>query len=153
MLRLNRLTDYAVVVMTHMARRPDRVSTAPRISQDIGMPLPTVSKLLNALARGGLLTSHRGAAGGYSLADRAENISVAGIIQAMEGPIALTACVAGSDDRCDVEALCPIRGNWNRVNQAIHRALDGVSLADMAAAPFAFPPPVQKETAAALEKA
>ena len=66
----------------------------------------------------------------------------------MEGPIALTACVAGSDDRCDVEALCPIRGNWNRVNQAIHRALDGVSLADMAAAPFAFPPPVRTEATA-----
>ena len=151
MFRLNRLTDYAVVVMTQMAQHPDRVSTAPQISQDIGVPLPTVSKLLNALARGGLLISHRGAAGGYTLANSADEISVAGIIQALEGPIALTACVTGSDDHCDVEALCPMRGNWNRVNQAIHQALDGVTLADMVPAPFEFPPAAAAESATATE--
>jgi FeS assembly SUF system regulator len=133
MFRLNRLTDYAVVVMTWMTYRPDAVHTAPQIATDTGIPLPTVAKLLNALARESLVLSHRGAAGGYTLGRRADEVSVAEIIQAMEGPIALTACVEGSAHHCDVECLCPMRGNWNQVNQAIYHALSEVTLADMAA--------------------
>ena len=95
MFKLNRLTDYAVVVMSQMAHQPGRVWTAPQIAQDTGVPLPTVAKLLNSLAHGDLITSHRGAAGGYSLHRQADAITVADIIQAMEGPIALTACVEG----------------------------------------------------------
>ena len=149
MLRLNRLTDYAVVVMTQMAQRPDRVTTAPQIAQDIGPPLPTVAKLLNALARDGLITSHRGAAGGYTLSGEAANITVAAIIQTLEGPISLTACVDGSDDHCDVESLCPMRGNWNKVNQAIREALEQVTLADMSLACCEFLPPTETEAKAA----
>ena len=133
MFRLNRLTDYAVVVMTQMTQRPDSVHTAPQIASDTGIPLPTVAKLLNALARESLVLSHRGAAGGYTLSRSAEDISVAEIIQAMEGPIALTACVEGSGSHCEVECLCPMAGNWNRVNQAIYDALSQVTLADMGA--------------------
>ncbi len=132
MFRLNRLTDYAVVVMTRMTDRPDDVHTAPQIATDTGIPLPTVAKLLNALARESLVLSHRGAAGGYTLGRPAEEVSVAEIIQAMEGPIALTACVEGSGHHCEVECLCPMRGNWDQVNQAIHDALSAVTLADMA---------------------
>ena len=132
MLRLNRLTDYAVVVMTQMTHARDQVRTAPLIAQSTGVPLPTVSKLLNALARGGLVNSLRGAAGGYTLARPPGEISVATIIQALEGPISLTACVHGSDDHCDVESLCPMRGNWDKVNLAIRTALETLSLADMA---------------------
>lgn len=131
MFRLNRLTDYAVVVMSQMAQRGKEVSTAPQIAQGSGVPLPTVSKLLNALARGDLVTSHRGASGGYSLSRPADRVTVAEIIQALEGPIALTACVDGSEVRCDVASLCPMCGNWEKVNQAIRRALDEVTLADM----------------------
>lgn len=131
MFRLNRLTDYAVVVMTQMAQRDKRVSTAPQIAQNTGVPLPTVSKLLNALAHSDLITSHRGASGGYSLSRAPESVTVAEIIEALEGPIALTACVDGSDAQCDVAALCPMCGNWDKVNQAIRGALEGVSLADM----------------------
>ena len=138
MFRLNRLTDYAVVVMTQMDHDPESVRTAPQIAQDTGVPLPTVAKLLNALARESLVTSHRGAAGGYALARGAEDINVAEIIQALEGPIALTACVNGSGNQCDVETLCPMRGNWERVNQAIREALSQVSLADMAIPSLAF---------------
>ncbi len=133
MFRLNRLTDYAVVVMTQMTRRPEEVHTAPQIASDTGIPLPTVAKLLNALARESLVESHRGAAGGYTLGRPADQVSVARIIQAMEGPIALTACVEGSGNHCEVECLCPMRGNWEKVNRAIHKALSEVTLADMAA--------------------
>ena len=131
MFRLNRLTDYAVVVMTQMAQRDKAVSTAPQIAQDTGVPLPTVSKLLNALAHSDLITSHRGATGGYSLSRAPEAVTVAEIIEALEGPIALTACVDGSDAQCDVASLCPMCGNWEQVNRAIRKALEGVSLADM----------------------
>ena len=133
MFRLNRLTDYGVVVLTQMARKPGELRTAPQISQDTSVPLPTVAKLLNTLAHAELITSHRGAAGGYTLNRPAPDITVAEIIQALEGPIALTACVDGvPGNRCDVESLCPMAGNWNAVNGAIHRALSEVSLADMA---------------------
>ncbi|MGF1609457.1 MAG: SUF system Fe-S cluster assembly regulator [Kiloniellales bacterium] len=138
MFRLNRLTDYAVVVMSQMAHQRDRVRTALQISQESGLPLPTVAKLLNALARDGLITSQRGASGGYILSRPAGEISVAAIIQALEGPIALTACVTGSDEHCDVASLCPMHGNWNKVNGAIRAALDAVTLADMAMTPLDF---------------
>ncbi len=132
MFKLNRLTDYGVVILTQMTRNPDDLRTAPQIAQDTGVPLPTVAKLLNALAHERLITSHRGAAGGYALNRPAEAISVAEIVQALEGPIALTACVDGASGGCDVESLCPMRGNWDKVNKAIHGALSAVTLADMA---------------------
>ena len=132
MFKLNRLTDYGVVILTQMTWNPDDLRTAPQIAQDTGVPLPTVAKLLNALAHEGLITSHRGAAGGYTLNRPAEAISVAEIVQALEGPIALTACVDGASGGCDVESLCPMRGNWDKVNKAIHGALSAVTLADMA---------------------
>ena len=144
MFRLNRLTDYAVVVMTQMAHDPEAVRTAPQIAQDTGVPLPTTAKLLNALTRESLVTSHRGTTGGYTLHRRAEEITVAEIIQALEGPIALTACVNGSGYHCDVETLCPMRGNWEQVNRAIRDALSQVTLADMTFSAMAFIDPADK---------
>jgi FeS assembly SUF system regulator len=138
MFRLNRLTDYGVVVLTQMSRNPNDLRTAPQIAQETGVPQPTVAKLLNALAHGQLIESHRGAAGGYTLRRSAEDISVAEIIQALEGPIALTACVEGGENDCDVASLCPMRGNWDRVNKAIHGALSAVTLADMATSFMTF---------------
>jgi len=85
------------------------------------------------------MESHRGAAGGYSLTRAAEGISIAEIISAVDGPIALTACVDGAEGHCDVESLCPMRGNWDKVNRAVRRALEEVTLADMSTVP-AFPP-------------
>jgi FeS assembly SUF system regulator len=133
MFRLNRLTDYAVVVMMQMTHKPQEVYTAPQLATDTGIPLPTVAKLLNALARESLVASHRGALGGYTLSQSGGDITVAEIIQALEGPIALTACVDGSGNHCEVETLCPMRGHWDRVNQAIRGALSQVTLTDMAA--------------------
>ena len=145
MFRLNRLTDYGVVVLTQMSRSPNDLRTAPQIAQETGVPLPTVAKLLNALAHEDLIESHRGATGGYTLNRPASEISVAEIIQALEGPIALTACVEGSEDDCGVAALCPMRGNWDRVNKAIHEALSEVTLADMAAGVWSFGPPSEPD--------
>ena len=138
MFRLNRLTDYAVVVMSQMALRSGETRSAQQISEGTGVPLPTVSKLLNLLGRAKLVTSQRGATGGYTLIAEPEDISVAQIIQAMEGPIALTACVDGAVDTCDSESFCPMCGNWNKVNGAIREALASVSLADMMVLPPAF---------------
>ena len=140
MFRLNRLTDYAVVVLAQMALRPGRLVNAAQVAQDTGVPQPTVAKVLNVLAKGGLIASQRGAAGGYSLARPAEEIDVAEIIQAMDGPIALTACVEAATDSCSVESLC----NWERVTTAIRTALSNVTLAEMAL-PFAPMPTAAQE--------
>ncbi len=153
MIRLNRLTDYAVVVLTQMGRDHAGVRTAPQLAHETGVPLPTVAKLLKTLAADGIIASHRGAAGGYSLSRAPEAISVAQIIAALEGPIALTACVEGSGNHCDVESLCPMRGNWDKVNRAIQRALEDLTLAEMAmpAWPPAFAPEAGGGKAKALD--
>jgi len=137
-----------VVVMSQMAPRGGGTRSAQQISEDTGVPLPTVAKLLNLLGRAKLVTSQRGASGGYVLSAEPEDITVSQIIQAMEGPIALTACVDGATDSCDAESFCPMRGNWNKVNGAIREALGSVSLADMASFPDAFglPPGLPSET-------
>ena len=140
MFRLNRLTDYAVVLMSQMAERGGEVRQAPRIAEETGVPLPTVAKILNALNKADLVTSHRGAAGGYTLSRAAEDISVSQIIQALEGPIALTACVDSAPESCESEHFCPMRGHWEKVNRAIQDALEGVSLAEMRITGFDFPP-------------
>ena len=132
MFRLNRLTDYAVVVMSQMALRGGETRSAQQISEDTGVPLPTVSKLLNLLGRAKLVTSQRGASGGYALARDPASISVADVIQAIEGPIALMDCLDHSTPECGVESLCPTRTNWDRINQAILTALGAISLEEMA---------------------
>ncbi len=123
MFRLNRLTDYAVVVMSQMSMNDSSLRSAQNISRDTGVPLPTVAKVLNVLTREGLVASHRGAAGGYALSRPAKEITVAEIIQALEGPIALTACVDSASGGCEAETFCPMRGTWNKVNDAIRGAL------------------------------
>ncbi|HZD25264.1 MAG TPA: SUF system Fe-S cluster assembly regulator [Alphaproteobacteria bacterium] len=138
MIRLNKLTDYAVVMLTQMSGELGEVFTVPRLSQDSGVPQPTVAKLMKLLARDGVVSSQRGAAGGYVLERAPEAISIAEIITALEGPIALTACIDGADTSCSALSLCPMSGNWNKVNRAIQQALSGVSLADMTPEPVDF---------------
>jgi FeS assembly SUF system regulator len=138
-IRLSRLADYGIVIMTHMARGPERQQTAPEIAAQTHLPLPMASKILKGLVHAGLLVSHRGAKGGYGLARAAREISVADVIVALEGPIALTACIEDGPGECDLEALCPARANWRRINDAIREALQGVTLMEMAqAVPAAF---------------
>ena len=134
MIRLSKLTDYAIVVLTEMARDSDGASfSSACLAKKSGVPDPTVAKLLKALARGGIVRSQRGAEGGYALARSAHDVSVADIVAAIEGPIALTACVGGPEESgCNVEHLCAVRGNWDRINTALVSALASVSLAEMA---------------------
>ena len=131
MLRLSKMNDYAVVVLAHMAARPGALVTAPEIAEATGLPATTVSQVLKKLANARLVVSHRGAHGGYALERKPADISVASLVEALEGPVALTACVDGAEGCCGVEAMCPMRGSWDRVNAAIRSALDSVSLADM----------------------
>ena len=139
MLRLNRLTDYAVVVLGRMAQESGCVLPASRIAESAAIPIPTVSKLLKQLAARGLVTSHRGVRGGYSLDRPAERVSVVEIIEALDGPIARTACVDGADEECGVASYCPMSGNWNRVNTAIRAALECVNLAELTDPNVIFP--------------
>ena len=141
MIRLSKLTDYAVVMLSYMAARPGEVYTACRLAERSAVPEPTAAKILKLLARAGVLASQRGSTGGYLLARPAALISVAEVIVALEGPIALAACVDGSADHCGVERLCSMRGNWNRVNGAIRAALEDISLAEMAQPFGSFPTP------------
>jgi FeS assembly SUF system regulator len=131
MLRITKQTDYGIVLLTHMASTPARQAAATELAHEAALPAPMVAKILKLLARAGLLQSHRGAAGGYSLARPPEEMSVADIITALEGPIAVTECTDGEPGLCHQEASCPVRSNWNRINQAIREALEGISLAEM----------------------
>jgi FeS assembly SUF system regulator len=133
MLRLSKLTDYAVVVMVRLSAG-DTVQTSRGIAVATGVPEPTVAKVLKTLASGGLVTSMRGAHGGYLLARPLQAVPIAEVIRVIDGPIALTACVDGTSGLCDAEDLCPLRGRWEKVNDAIHQALSSITLADMAPA-------------------
>jgi len=134
MFRLNRLTDYGVVVLSQISLESGALCSAQHIARHTGVPLPTVAKVLNILQREHLVDSHRGAAGGYTLSRPANEIKVSEVIEALEGPIALTACVENAEGHCEVESLCPMRGSWDRVNRAIRDALERVSLAEMVGA-------------------
>ena len=149
MIRLSKLADYAVVMLSYMAAREGEVYTTARLAERSAVPEPTAAKVLKLLARSALLESQRGSNGGYGLARPAAEITVADIIVAVDGPIALTACVEGSSDHCGVEQLCSMRGNWNRVNRAIRDALEDVTLADMAV-PFAAAPVAARQSEQSL---
>lgn len=143
MFRLSKLADYGIVIMTNLARRPDQQFSAAEIASDSLIPQPTVSKILKMLTRADLLTSHRGAKGGYGLSRSSNKITVAEVITAIEGPIALTACIDEGPGVCDIEKLCPARANWQRINDAIRGALDGINMAEMALTiPEAFAAPI-----------
>ena len=133
MLRLSNLADYGVVVMTAIARSQPQggLLSATQVSVLTAIPVPTVAKLLGQLARAGLLTSQRGVAGGFAIAGAAAGISLADIIEAIDGPIALTHCGQPESDCCDLAAFCQVRPHWAPVNRAIHDALSAVSLAEL----------------------
>jgi FeS assembly SUF system regulator len=135
MIRMSRLTDYGIVLMSYMAAHRDRVTNAAELAAGAQLPVPTVSKLLRLLAREELLVSQRGVKGGYALAHAPEEISIAGIIRALEGPIALTVCTTAPSGECEYEPQCPVRSPWQRINRAVREALEQVTLADMSSTP------------------
>ena len=130
MFKLGKLTDYGAVVMTALAADPAQVHSAHDLADGTGLSAPTVSKLLKMLAKSGLVEALRGARGGYRLARAAEFITVAEIIGAIEGPIALTECVEHRG-ACSMESNCATSANWHLINTAIQQALSAVTLAQM----------------------
>jgi len=134
--RLSSLADYAVVMMGAAARHCGGVRTsATELSAETGIPLPTAQKLVSLLTRAGLLKAVRGAGGGIKLARPAAAISLVDIIEAVEGPIAMTACVDGGKHDCSLEGSCRVQPHWGAVNDALRGALGGVTLASLAAGP------------------
>src|SRR2546429_466795 len=132
MIRIPRLADYGIVLLTYVARHPrSRVHNAHDLAAEANMPIPTVGKILKVLAKGGLLLSHRGAKGGYSLARATSEITVADIVTALDGPIAITECSGSHPVRCEYVRLCPARSNLQRINQAVLSALENITLAEM----------------------
>jgi len=130
MFRISKLTDYGTVILACLAATPDRRLTATEVAERTRLGLPTVSKLLKSFHRAGLLTSTRGARGGYQLARPAAAISAAAIIDAIEGPVAITEC-SGNHSACDLETVCSTGTAWQSVNVAIRRSLDQLSLAQL----------------------
>lgn len=128
-MRLSSMADYAVVTMTAAARHCGgaRVSAA-QLAEETGLPAPTVQKLVSRLTAAGLLRSARGAGGGLKLARPAAAITLADIVEAVEGPIALTACVEQGRHDCTLESACSVRPHWPLVNEAMRGALAGVPL-------------------------
>ncbi len=155
MLRMSRITDYGIVLLTQLAAdaldprlaasgaalpadepepgATEAVHNARELAAQAGLPLPVVSKILKALTREGFLVSQRGARGGYALARRPEDISVASIIDALEGPIALTECGTELHGACERESRCAVRQPWQQINRELRKTLERVRLSDLAA--------------------
>ncbi len=131
MIRISRLTDYGIVLLSHLAARPELARSAAEIAEALRLPLPTVSKLLRILCKSGLLDSQRGAKGGYLLAASPESISIARVVAALEGPVSMTQCSSGAASDCEYESLCALPPHWRRINAAIHEALAGITLAEI----------------------
>ena len=131
MLRISKLTDYATVILADLCGSPRQLHTAVEVAEHTGLALPTVSKLLKELQRAGLVSSTRGAHGGYRLTRPPETISAAAILDALEGPVAITEC-SGKDSHCGIEHVCRVGRSWQRISAAIRRSLGDITLAQLA---------------------
>ncbi len=132
MLRISKLTDYGIVLLARFAREVQGTTlTAREMAESTALPHPVVSKMLKTLATAKLLHSHRGAKGGYSLAREPERVTVADILQALEGPLALMECSAGPG-HCEQESSCGVREPWQRIHRTVQAALQGMTLAELA---------------------
>lgn len=140
MLRMSKLTDYGTMVLAQLAAKHGGLSTAGQVAGATHLGQPTVSKLLKSLAHAGLVVSTRGVQGGYALARPADTISAAEIIDALEGPVAITECSSGTGG-CNLESYCRVGSAWQRINLSIRKALEGVTLADLQQLREPLPPP------------
>ena len=131
MLRMGKMTDYATVVLASLAQEPAKHRAAAELAERTRLSRPTVSKVLKGLQRAGMVISSRGAQGGYQLARRPDQITAAQILDVFEGPIAITEC-SGASSQCGIERQCRVGGAWQRVNAAIRRALEDVTLHQLA---------------------
>ena len=133
MIRISKMTDYAIVVMSYFGHaEAGRYFSAQEIAGLSHLPRTTVATLMKKLGKARLLVSRRGAYGGYALQRPATEIAVSDIIQVIEGPIALTDCSSTNEDQCEIESGCPVRSNWLRINARVVDALRGLTLDEMA---------------------
>lgn len=132
MLRLTKFTDYGFLMLAFMANDPSPMHNARDLSEACHIPLPMASKILKMLAREGLLISHRGIKGGYSLARDPQGVTASDIIGALDGPIALTECLEDHPSMCALDQTCQLKNNWERINRVIKDALDKITLREMA---------------------
>lgn len=143
MIKLNKMTDYAAVLLSVLAhnhrQEAARYASSAEIASGAGLTRTTAAKLLKSLAAAKLVVAERGKCGGYKLARNPENITVSQIIEALEGPIALTACVEAATDPCSSRKTCFLGGHWEKINIAIAQALDEVTLADLCDPASMFP--------------
>ncbi|HZF30091.1 MAG TPA: SUF system Fe-S cluster assembly regulator [Gammaproteobacteria bacterium] len=137
---MSKLTDYGTMVLAQLAAKDGGLSTAGQVAGATHLGQPTVSKLLKSLAHAGLVVSTRGVQGGYALARPADTISAAEIIDALEGPVAITECSSGTGG-CNLESYCRVGSAWQRINLSIRKALEGVTLADLQQLREPLPPP------------
>ena len=132
MIKLNKMTDYAVVCLGMLSRKPGYPMSATELSKETGITLHTVQKLLKVIvSKSDLINAHRGALGGYVLNRNSSEISVVEIIEALEGPITLTSCVDNSENLCESSDICFLGGKWNKVNNIIRKTLNDISLNDL----------------------
>lgn len=131
MLRISKLTDYATVIMSYLAREPEAVFSATHIAKKVHLGLPTVSKILKILSETHLVTSFRGTGGGYCLGRSAKKITVAEVVMAVEGHVALTECCHEALNHCALDSLCSVKENWKVINQMILSSLSKITLQDM----------------------
>ncbi len=133
MIRVTKITDYGVALMTRLARKDiSKQSTAPELAKAMHLPLPTVRKILKILTTENLLVSVRGVAGGYSLARKPQEITLMELVAALEGPVALTECATGDACNCALEKVCGLKENWSLLNQIMRNTLENYNLAQMA---------------------
>ena len=131
MLRITKAADYGIVLLAVMAEHePGQIHTAREVAERSGLPLPMVSKIMRSLARGAVLTSHRGVTGGYSLDRSANDMTVAEVIRAIDGPISMVQCGV-EPGACEQEPVCPTRINWARISREIERALESIQVSEM----------------------
>lgn len=135
MIRISKMTDYALVILAFLTKEPEQFVQASDIAHNTKVNKPTTAKVLKLLAKNGLLESYRGATGGYKLNRAPEHISVADIIQILEGPVAIMECNLGKE-YCALSLNCKIHAPWNRINTAIYQALDNIKLCDLYSQPF-----------------
>ena len=131
MIKLNKITDYAVVILGLLSSRsPTKISTS-KLSADTGLAIPTVAKVCKLLTKADLIKAGRGVTGGYYCETSPSKINVALIVEAIDGPVAITACVDDSEELCDTQSMCLLSGNWNKANKAIYNALESVTLEEL----------------------
>ncbi len=136
MIKISKLADYAVVALNTLSHSDEAMLPTSTLAQRSNLPEPTVSKVMKLLNKSGVVSSTRGAGGGYQLARSPAQITVAQIITAIDGPIALTSCVDDGDNSCGLSHSCAVSGRWTSVNNAVKNALADVTLADMTRPPM-----------------